>query len=379
MYARETLVNFRWISRLFAHKSPITLVESDRVPLTLAMELSSLGQFAELAYTTVPLTFVLDNIPALSAPHFPLEGYDAFPGTILIASTRGKVADVQAYVAYRPAKRQLIAAVSGTANLSQTLQDLRFSKHAYHNHAERKGRVHKGFWKMFKGIRPFVLESLKSAQTEYDVDELVLTGHSMGATLSYLIAMEVLTTDNIIPDGMRIKIAAFGPPRAGDEALADYWNELVAAYRAKHGEDALCDWTVKGYNDGVPAIPPTYLGYRHFCRAPLYFCHGKLYHVPPSESEHALFDVASTSIPPDPVLHPRGGHNYYNDRDLEKSFRRMQWLDKVMGKKGVGWEDLYLKSVAKHERDTSRSVSEQPLAGSSVSGASSSSTPSGLP
>ena len=47
--------------------------------------------------------------------------------------------------------------------------------------------------------------------------------------------------------------------------------------------------------------------------------------------------------------HPRGGHNYYNSRDLEKLGRRMGWVQEMMGK-GTEWESKYLSRVAKFER-----------------------------
>jgi hypothetical protein len=48
--------------------------------------------------------------------------------------------------------------------------------------------------------------------------------------------------------------------------------------------------------------------------------------------------------------HPRGGHNYYNGRDLERLTRRMGWLDiVVLGKVQEDWEEQYRTRVAKHE------------------------------
>jgi hypothetical protein len=44
--------------------------------------------------------------------------------------------------------------------------------------------------------------------------------------------------------------------------------------------------------------------------------------IPPSESEHGHFNV---DVPEDQViLHPRGGHNYYGGRDMERLQRRLK-------------------------------------------------------
>lgn len=63
--------------------------------------------------------------------------------------------------------------------------------------------------------------------------------------------MEVLSASYELPKGIRIKVVTFGAPRVGDEELAKYWNELVDAYRATYGPDALVDYCVKGHRDGT--------------------------------------------------------------------------------------------------------------------------------
>jgi hypothetical protein len=88
--------------------------------------------------------------------------------------------------------------------------------------------------------------------------------------------------------------------------------------------------------------------------------HGKLYRIPSAEREHALFDV-EPAADAEPPLHPRGGHNYYNGRNMENAFRRLQFLGKIIEKRSDGWESRYLKRVHKYEGivlDKFRSASE---------------------
>ena len=101
---------------------------------------------------------------------------------------------------------------------------------------------------------------------------------------------------------------------------------------------------------GVPSLPPASFGYRHFTARPVYFYHGRLFHVPPSENEHGTFDVEEdaswkTQLPE----HPLGGHNYYSGRDLETMSRRMMWIEEMMAGDS-NWESEYLSRVAKEER-----------------------------
>ncbi len=78
-------------------------------------------------------------------------------------------------------------------------------------------------------------------------------------------------------------------------------------------------------------MPPQCLGYYHFARTPLYVVEGCLYHTPPSESERDLFEVQAeatenASVQRQVLQHPRGGHNYYNNRDMERVLRTMGLL-----------------------------------------------------
>ena len=100
--------------------------------------------------------------------------------------------------------------------------------------------------------------------------------------------------------------------------------------------------------EGVPALPPASLGYRHFCKEPLYTAGGVLYNTPTTESEYSLFRVmvASGDYNGYASIFPLGGHNYYNGRDLERFIRRTTWLfqAKPMDK---DWEDRYMTMVSK--------------------------------
>lgn len=109
----------------------------------------------------------------------------------------------------------------------------------------------------------------------------------------------------------------------------------------------------------MPALPPARFGYRHFAANPLYFYHGRLFHVPEAENEHGIFTVAEDALDPSRSPdHPRGGHNYYNSRNLEGLIRRMIWVKETMGE-GPGWEDRYIARVNKHEEDFSRRTAKR--------------------
>ncbi|KAJ3777739.1 Alpha/Beta hydrolase protein [Lentinula raphanica] len=344
MYASEKLMNFRWIAKIAATYSPYILSTQDLADQKLFSELAEIGQFTELAYTnTVPVEFLFQNLNTLLQPKFPLEGYHALDDSVLVSEFFGRVAHLHGYVAYRPRTKQLVVATSGTSTAIQAIQDLRT---LWHRHKSRRGFVHSGFWQLYKGIRSFILDGIRKGFEEHpDIGELVITGHSMGAAVSYILLFDkILVSDDILPAHLPIKLVTFGSPRPGDANLARYYQELVDVYRRKNGDASFSEYLVKAYNDGVPALPPLFLGYRHFTQSPLYYNHNHLYHIPSSESEYTLFHVDAEKS----LEYPRGGHNYYNGRDQERLLRRLGWLDKSITTGDSNWQQLYLNRVAKH-------------------------------
>ncbi|KAG5634763.1 hypothetical protein H0H81_000857, partial [Sphagnurus paluster] len=305
------------------------------------------GQFAEVAYSTVPVEFLLRNLTTLLEPNFPLEGYHALQDVTLVSAFKGTVGNLPGYLVYRPLLKQLVVATSGTSSVKLALHDLRALKH---RHPSERGNVHSGFWDLYQGVKPAIFAAVRKGFAEYDVTEIVITGHSMGGSISYLLCLDLLSGDGgLLPSGVALKLAVFGSPRTGDASLVEYWRELVAAYQKSHGLDTFKEYSVKAYNDGVPALPPLQLGYRHFAKESLYLDRTRLYHIPASESEHSIFSVApSTEASSPSVNFPRGGHNYYNGRDFERLCRRIWWLANAVPDDD-GWEDRYRKRLSKNK------------------------------
>ncbi|KAJ7143817.1 Alpha/Beta hydrolase protein [Mycena epipterygia] len=346
MYASEKTMNFRWISKILATYSPYTLSSTDFAPAEVQDYISEIGQFAEVAYSIIPTQVIFDNLTTLLEPGFPLEGYHSLHESVLVSSFIGETADLPGHVAYRSQTKQLIVAFSGTASALQALYDVRAVKH---RHPSRRGRVHSGFWKLYKGVKQFALDGIRKGLVEHNVAELVITGHSMGGAVSQLLLLDILRHEKLVSIGsIPLKLVVFGAPRSGTKNLVKYWKELLDKRRKKYGEASISEYSVKTYNDGVPSLPPLTFGYRHFAQSPLYFLHGRLYRIPPASREYALFHVSpELEDENDLPEHPRGGHNYYNGRDMEKYARRFRWLDKVMKKEG-DWKELYRAKAEKY-------------------------------
>ena len=200
-----------------------------------------------MAYSSIPTEFIFQNLTTLLNADFPLEGYDALQGSILVSSFRGAVAHLPVYIVYRPSTRQLVVAISGTSSFNHTIHDLRAMKHP---HPSGRGTVHTGFWCLYQGIKASTLDAIRTGLREHDVSELVITGHSMGGALSYLLTLDLLIDDNVLSPDVALTIAVFGTPRSGNSDLVKFWREVTDAHRKKNGEASIREHSVKAYNDG---------------------------------------------------------------------------------------------------------------------------------
>lgn len=213
-------------------------------------QFSSQGQFAELTFSAVPLETLFKHLPLLRQPGYPLETYNALDDAVLVDSFHGPFTGLFVLIAYRSLLGQLVLAVSGTSSIKQALQDLRIIRCP---HPSGRGSVHTGFWTIYKDVKDQAISAIqKGVATHHSVREIVLTGHSMGGSIAYLLCLE-LFADHMkwLKDlNINIKVVAFGVPRTGDAALVDYFRELCLSYKKVQGQDAFKEYSVKGYNDG---------------------------------------------------------------------------------------------------------------------------------
>jgi len=275
MYATEKLENFRWISKIVATYSPYTLTGADLAPGALHQDLAeigkfpisqplwlnvisgrpipstaTIGQFAEVAYSaaSVSIEYLLVNCASLSKPGLPLEHYDAIRDSILVDSFRGNFADLPTYIAYRPSMSQLIVSISGTSSVKHALQDLRVVRTP---HPSGRGTVHSGFWALYQGIKTRIIAGIQKGVEGHSPAEIVLTGHSMGGSIAYLLCIDLLSDKDLLSSDIKLQVAVFGSPRTGDADLVSYFRELIASYRKRKGKDNdFKEYSVKGYNDG---------------------------------------------------------------------------------------------------------------------------------
>lgn len=103
------------------------------------------------------------------------------------------------------------------------------------------GEVHAGFQDVYECIRASLAASLATATT--GCDQILVTGHSLGAALAVLAAPDIAKA--MPPNTIEPRLVTFGGPRVG---LPDFAGAFNAAIE--------CCFRVVNFLDIVPLVPP---------------------------------------------------------------------------------------------------------------------------
>lgn len=162
-----------------------------------------------------------------------------------------------AYIGYFPGLRSMIVAFRGTdsRSLRNWLQDLNSvqERKALPYRGAMNATVHKGFYEAYHGS--ILQDQLRDiARNVHETDphmRFYIVGHSLGAALAQLYALDVFVHYNIT----NMEVHTFGSPRVGNDAYAEFFNKTVPrSIRMTHQSDI------------VPSLPPVSLGFHHVPR-----------------------------------------------------------------------------------------------------------------
>lgn len=110
------------------------------------------------------------------------------------------------------------------------------------------GKVHDGFYGVFKDVREEVLKHVEAA-CDGGLKQVLVAGHSMGGAVGQLLAA-------YLQKQLKVTVTArmFGPARVGNQAWAKYVDATLPGGRYSY-------MTI--FDDIVPHLPPMWLDYRH--------------------------------------------------------------------------------------------------------------------
>jgi len=168
-----------------------------------------------------------------------------------------------------------VFAFRGTASFEDLLDDLGARDHPFAPagpkvptvpanvpHVPSDVRVEAGFWDVYttsdgatSSMQQQVFTLLdRYAASDRPVHELWITGHSLGAALSTLFALDVA----LCRPEIAASLVNFASPRVGNKAFVEFYQQQTAQQDA-----ATRTLRVQNVLDIVPRNPPEALGYRH--------------------------------------------------------------------------------------------------------------------
>lgn len=157
--------------------------------------------------------------------------------------------DLQGYIGTIPTKKSIYVVIRGSSSIMNWLDDFEVKKVPYTTYPECNCSVHYGFYRSALGVRNKTIDTVKLLKKINPSYDIIVTGHSYGASCSQLLAME------LFHEGLNVKIYNYGQPRVGDQKYATFVNTKITEYfRTVHDKDI------------VPHVPPTEgLHYYHSC------------------------------------------------------------------------------------------------------------------
>jgi pimeloyl-ACP methyl ester carboxylesterase len=103
--------------------------------------------------------------------------------------------------------------------------------------------VHSGFFKSWSAVKSEVVAAVR----KLPVSKVVVTGHSLGAALAQLAAVDLQR------ENFATTLVDFGQPRVGNKAFADYAQKLLDGR----------SWRTVNEADPVPHVPMEFLDFQH--------------------------------------------------------------------------------------------------------------------
>lgn len=201
--------------------------------------------------------------------------------------------NLEGYVAVDTVREEIVVAFRGSSSLRNWMADLDFIQVScdYTDGC----RVHDGFKDSWDEVSADAFDLVEAAYASYPGYTLVVTGHSLGAAVGTLAAVELRNL------GYACDLYTYGSPRVGNLAFAKFvTSQAGAEYRATH------------YDDPVPRLPPIWAsGYYH--TSPEYW----LESGPNTETEYAISGIeiclgyANTSCNAGTSGLDRTAHSYY--------------------------------------------------------------------
>lgn len=176
------------------------------------------------------------------------------PGLTRVASILNETTDIHGWVLRDDVAQELIVAFRGTLSLTNLNTDENYTLASFDTLPSCSGcQVHGGYYLAWLSVIDQVQSLVNTQTTAFPSYDLIIAGHSLGASLATLTAAQLSTayTD--------LTVYTYGEPRAGNPAFADFLDATFATASA----DTTRFYRVTHEDDGIVVAPPLSDGYVH--------------------------------------------------------------------------------------------------------------------
>lgn len=179
-------------------------------------------------------------------------GSNAPPRVQIQAYLADKLAGTQGFVGLDEAGGRIIVAFRGSSDLANDIEDAEFWMTGT-PFGPDDVKVEHGFLQAYHSLRNTTLGTIAVASAACPACSLLFTGHSLGAAMATIAAVEVASDTT----PRAIDLYTFGSPRVGNAAFVEYAQKIFNAHPGSTST------RMRRQLDIVPAIPPRSIGYRH--------------------------------------------------------------------------------------------------------------------
>jgi len=184
----------------------------------------------------------------------------------------------------------------GSCNFLNAIADLDASKTPWASRWCPDCKVHSGFLHAFLELRDDILKGIQSIGCK----RVAVTGHSLGAAVGALAAMELRGEQNIRVEPVYL----FGCPRVGTQSFVNAFIKLANAQQVQPA------WRIVHNMDPVPRVPTEAMGFRHFPQEVYYQEDCNTYKI--CDLNHGDDDKCSAGVSSFHAHNPADHTNYLN-------------------------------------------------------------------
>jgi hypothetical protein len=171
------------------------------------------------------------------------------------------------WVLHVPALNAIVVVFRGTVNSANVKSDLDFVKTPCRLDSLDCGKVHRGFFTLYRDTRPQILAAIRGflARRSAPIASIYVIGHSLGAAVALFGGLDMAHTFAASPAtaALRVSVVAWGCPRVGDArwaaAFGPFLGRALSVVRYQHWRK----FALFKQADPISLIPPAALGFSH--------------------------------------------------------------------------------------------------------------------